>query len=259
MFFLLSKLFWIIAQPLALLTLLFALGVMLLWLRRPRAGRLVVTAATILLAGLSMLPVGDWAIAPLERRFPVYADDGAPVHGIIVLGGGIDLFATRSSGVFALNDAAERLTAMTALARRYPEARIIFTGGSGSLFFQDAREADRVPDFLREQGIDPARVVIDRASRNTWENAVFTRRLGGGAPGERWLLVTSAFHMARSVGCFRRVGAEIVPYPVDFRVGTPRADLAGNLQRLSLAIREWIGLAAYRLTGRTDALFPAPA
>ena len=116
---------------------------------------------------------------------------------------------------------------------------------------------------LRQAGIDPDCVIFETDSRNTWENALFSRRLVEPQPGETWLLVTSALHMPRSVGIFRRVGWEVVPYPVDYRTrrgGHPylRFEFEKTLSLLHEATREWIGLVSYRLMDRTSALFPGP-
>jgi uncharacterized SAM-binding protein YcdF (DUF218 family) len=105
---------------------------------------------------------------------------------------------------------------------------------------------------------------MERNSRNTYENAVFTKALAAPKPGERWLLVTSAYHMPRSVGLFRKAGFAVEPYPVDWRVGRGAdifafTNIAGDgLGRTDTAMREWIGLVAYRLTGKTSELLPGP-
>jgi uncharacterized SAM-binding protein YcdF (DUF218 family) len=105
---------------------------------------------------------------------------------------------------------------------------------------------------------------MDRDARNTYENAVFSKKLAAPKPGERWLLVTSAFHMPRAIGLFRKVGFTVEPYPVDWRVGRPADVFAftqfatDGLLRTDVGVREWLGLVAYRLAGRTDALFPGP-
>lgn len=111
----------------------------------------------------------------------------------------------------------------------------------------------------------PERLVLESRSRNTYENAVFTRRMVSPEPGETWLLVTSAFHMPRAKALFDKAGFPTVPWPVDYRttgregIGLLRDNPLDSLQTTTLAIREWTGLLAYRLTGRIDSLFPGPA
>jgi uncharacterized SAM-binding protein YcdF (DUF218 family) len=104
----------------------------------------------------------------------------------------------------------------------------------------------------------------DRASHNTWENAVYTKALAAPQPGQRWLLVTSASHMPRAMGVFRKVGFAVEPWPVDFRTADARdwfqtfESPAEGLRRVELAGHEWIGLITYWLMGRSDELFPEP-
>jgi uncharacterized SAM-binding protein YcdF (DUF218 family) len=162
--------------------------------------------------------------------------------------------------------AATRITEAAALAHRYPEARLVFTGGSAALFAQDAEdEAAAAAKLFGQLGIAPSRITIERESRNTWENAVLTKQMLQPKPGERWLLVTSAWHMPRSVGIFRVAGFDVVPYPVDFEsrntdreLRRPILPMSRGLDLTDRMAREWVGLLAYRVGGRTDALFPAP-
>jgi uncharacterized SAM-binding protein YcdF (DUF218 family) len=161
--------------------------------------------------------------------------------------------------------APDRIIAGAALALRYPNARVIFSGGSPNLVSNDAREADYAGAIFESLGIAKSRLIMERRSRNTLENAEFSKALVAPKEGERWLLITSAYHMPRSVGLFRKAGFAVEPYPVDWRVGG-RDDLFAftnnaveGLGRTDLAIREWLGLIAYRATGKIDDLLPGPA
>lgn len=162
-------------------------------------------------------------------------------------------------GNVALNDAAERITAVAELARRYPNARIVFTGGTGSLR-PDAPVAVKEFEAL---GIAHDRITAEEQSRNTIENAVFSRLVAQPKPGERWLLVTSAFHMSRAIAAFRAGGFPVEAYPVDWRTRgpidatRPFASFMGGLTMTDYAVHEWIGLLVYRLTGKTTEFFPA--
>jgi uncharacterized SAM-binding protein YcdF (DUF218 family) len=216
----------------------------------------------ILAAGL--LPVGNWAIYPLEQRFPAFVDDGRPLTGIIVLSGALDVSRSAARGEFALNAAAERIVAFFDLARRHPAARLVYSGGGSAIGSQPPPEAWTVTEYLKTLGLAGSRFTIETGSRTTWENARETVNLVRPGPGERWLLVTSAWHMPRAVGSFERVGFRVIPYPVDFQTHgagdlvRPFTIVGHGLQRLDLATREWLGLVGYRLSGRTGALFPGP-
>jgi uncharacterized SAM-binding protein YcdF (DUF218 family) len=261
MIFLVSKLFWLVARPGNLLCLILALGVLRLWTSRRRRGGALVALASLGFIAVLVLPVSDWAIAPLEQRFAPPAPMPERIDGIILLGGAVDPEMTRAHGQTALNEAAARVTETLALARRYPAARIVLSGGNGGLGGGSLSEAAATATLLEAVGIDARRLLLEERSRTTFDNALFTRDLVRPQPSEVWLLVTSAVHMPRAQGCFRHVGWAVVPYPVDYRTGrslTSRLWLAANLVDLDDAVHEWVGLVAYRLLGRIDALFPGP-
>jgi uncharacterized SAM-binding protein YcdF (DUF218 family) len=257
-----SKVFWVVAEPDNFFVLLLCLGVVLVW-RGRRRGRWLVGLAAGFFFAVMVLPLDDWLMVPLENRFPAVAVSAAPVDGVIVLGGGLDPGLSAARGQYIMSDAASRLVYFQLLARAHPGAKLVFTGGSGDLLDQEHREAPFARGLLREMGLDPGRVVFEGASRNTFENALFSKELAKPAPGERWLLVTSAYHMPRAVAVFRAVGWDVLAFPVGYRTAgyaslNVLASFAEKLRALDLAWHEWVGLAAYRLLGKTDDFFPAP-
>jgi uncharacterized SAM-binding protein YcdF (DUF218 family) len=267
LFFYLSKIVWWFAAPSNVLTTLVVLGALLLFTRWSRGGRRMVVLAALGLLVCGVSPLGVWLARPLENRFPVQAQDMAPPTGILVLGGSIDQLTTAArGGQVTLTAAPGRITEAVALARRYPQARLVFTGGSAALLRASAiDEAQSAAKLFAELGIAPERITVERESRNTHENAVLTRAIVQPKPGERWVLVTSAWHMPRSVGIFRQAGWEVIAYPTDFETrGTDREiwrpilPVSRGLDLVDRMAREWLGLLAYRVGGRTDALFPAP-
>ncbi|RTE91536.1 YdcF family protein [Bradyrhizobium sp. LVM 105] len=265
LFFVLSKTIGTALLPINLLVELGIVSLVLMATRFAALGRRLAATTLVLLALAAFSPLGNLLIYPLESRFPVWdASRGAP-DGIIVLGGSVDTDLSAAHRTPVVAHAADRLFAPAELAQRYPNARIVFTGGSANLLSTEAKEADYSAPILEKLGIPKQRLILERDSRNTWENAIFTKKLVSPKPGERWLLVTSAFHMPRSIGIFRKAGFEVEAYPVDWRMGG-RDDLfsftnmaADGLRRTEVAVREWIGLVAYRLMGRTDELLPGPA
>ena len=261
----LSKIFWGLFNPGVLILLGVGAGVLggvLPWRSARRLGRAVLLATFAVMLAIAVLPIGPWMILPLEDRFAAPDPMPARADGIIALGGAINLKRSVERGSAQLNEHAERMIAFAELARRYPQARLVFTGGSGSLRDQTHKESDFAPALMAQLGIPPGRLAFERESRNTYENAVFAKRLAEPRPGEVWLLVTSAFHMPRAVGAFRRAGWEVVPYPVDYQSAPPSflldLDLTGGLVLMSKALHEWIGLVAYRIFGWSDAVFPGP-
>ncbi len=264
MFFVLSKVLGFFAMPSNLVVSAGILGLLLLPTRFARGGRRLAFGSLVVLAILGLSPVGNALIIPLEERFPRWNAAGGAPDGIIVLGGAISADVSAARREVALNEAAERATAVAELARRYPAARILFSGGSAALFASEDPEAEFAVRLFESFGIARERVLLESRSRNTIENALFSKELVRPAPGERWLLVTSAFHLPRAVGVFRKAGFDIEPYPVDFRTRgmddalRPFATMGEGLRRTDLAVREWVGLPVYWMIGRSSGLFPGP-
>jgi uncharacterized SAM-binding protein YcdF (DUF218 family) len=249
------------ARPSVVLTVVSFLGLVLLFARR-RAGRWLLLAGVGCQMALLVLPVDQWVANPLEQWYPQLREPPAHVDGIVLLGGALRPRIAADRGTPGLNSDAERMTAFAVLARRYPHARLVFTGGSGSFVNNGTTEAAAARTFFREVGLD-GRMVYEDRSDNTWENALFTRALMAPKPGETWLLVTSALHMPRSMATFRAAGWEMVPYPTAYRTThditwTLALEFADRLALMDAATHEWVGLAAYWLRGRA-VLSMAPA
>ena len=262
MFFFLSKILVPLETPGDLLLLLLGIGLILSWtkrLRRAGAWMLAMDLAALLL--IAILPISTWVSLPLENRFPRPRNLPAHVDGIVVLGGAIDPILTERHGIPSLNSAAERMTEFVRLAKRYPDAKLAFSGGSGRLSFKSVSftEADAARLFFEQQGLDASRVAFERRSRNTYENVIFTKSLVKPLPGQIWLLISTARDMPRSVGIFRQAGWPVVPVPVAYKTGLPNEFiLSDKLKSLDDATHEWLGLLIYRIAGKTDALFPGP-
>lgn len=265
--FTLSKILALLAQPSSLAVLAILAG---LWLMRRDGGRrgarrLAWGGVLALIAG-GFTPLGNVLVIPLEQRF---ASTPAPqpgdrVDGIILLGGFEDGWVSNGRGGLGLNEAAERVTEGLRLALRHPQAKVVFTGGVGGLIAHNEEATEPVAQFLMDAGVARERIVLEGRSRNTYENALFTRDLVKPAAGERWYLVTSAYHMPRAMGLFRKAGFDVIAYSVDYRTRGPEdvtrffERIPQGLQRLDLGANEWLGLIAYRALGRIDELFPGP-
>lgn len=261
MLFVLSRVVDVLSKPGNLLVLLLLVGAILLVRGRRRGGEAVIAVIAIASLAVMVLPVVGWISAPLEDRFPA---PHLPAHidGIILLGGAVRLAMTEAHGEVALNGAGERITETIALARRYPGVPVVVSGGDPSITPHGGpKEGVVTRTLLVEDGVEPGRILVDDRSRNTFENAVYSKQVAHPRPGQIWVLVTSANHMPRAVGCFRHVGWEVLPFPVEFHSGGHgglSVDFAGELDGLTVPVHEWVGLVAYRLLGRIDTLFPGP-
>lgn len=264
MFFVVSKLVWFLLAPSNALLLILGAGLAVQVTRFRRTGRVVAWVAGCILLFVAFGPWGALLLRPLENRFPPPPADLAAPTGIVVLGGSTDELISDARDQVTIIAAATRVTTGVELSRRFPAARLMFSGGSAAMLLKPRTEAEDTRRVWTALGVAPDRITTEDQSRNTFENAMFTRRLLDPKPGELWLLVTSAVHMPRAVGTFRAVGFPVVPYPVDYRTtGTrldwlPSVDATENLHRFDTAAKEWVGLAIYRLTGRVTSIFPAP-
>ena len=259
MMFVVSKLAGLLLRPSTLLLLCCVGGLVL---RR----RWLLWTGVIGFVIVLLLPVDQLALLPLEDRFPHPVELPAPRTRKKVVGGArgaLEPEISSARGIPSLNAAAERMTEAGALARRYPDAKLVYTGAYGSLLHGRVPEAETAAALFVELGVAPQRILVEDGSRTTWENAVNTNALVQPKPGETWLLVTSADHVARAVGAFRKVGWSVIGWPVAYKSGLdPRlwvpSSLGQHLSALDGATHEWVGLLAYWWFGHSSALFPAP-
>lgn len=254
--FIAAKLLAFLTQPLAWVALLMLVAVLLVG-RCPRASQRLGVAAIVLLLLLGWEPLPDALIRQLEARHPAVPASADLNHyaGVVVLGGALEpAYVWTQPGQSALNDAAERMTEVLPLLRRQPALRVLFTGGEGELFGGALSEAQRAGRFFIAQGIPSQQLRFESVSRTTYENALLSKSLPGVDPAQPWLLLTSAWHMPRAMASFQKEGWNVRAFPVDFRAGraTPWTQYSMNqgARKWKLALHEWLGLLAYRLSGR---------
>lgn len=254
--FIAAKLLAFLAQPLAWVALLMLAAVLSLR-RRPKLSQGLGWTAIALLLLIGWEPLPDALLRRLEARYPALpatADLKAYV-GVVVLGGALEpAYVWTHPGTSALNDAAERMTEVLPLLRRQPGLRVLFTGGEGELFGGSLSEATRAEQFFTSQGIPAQQLLYESASRTTYENALLGKTVPGVDPAQPWLLLTSAWHMPRAMASFRKTGWNVTPCPVDFRTGqqTPwtQYSMDKGARKWKLALHEWLGLLAYRMSGK---------
>jgi uncharacterized SAM-binding protein YcdF (DUF218 family) len=261
LFYVVSKIFWFFSAPTNALILLLAVSALWAWRVGSKLARTTSLVAALALFVAAFSPISTWLMMPLENRFPQWqGGPQRPPDGIIVLGGAVDVKISEAQHYpLKLNEAGERILALVELARQFPSARLAFTGTG-----EPISEAEEVAKKISRLGVDPMRLILETQARNTFENAQFSAKRLAPKPGERWLLITSAWHMPRAVGCFRRAGFVVDAYPVDFRtaglsdLAMPYYSGSDGLRQMDFALKEWVGLIVYWLTGKTDALLPGP-
>ena len=251
-----------LSVPSNVIAALAVLGLVMLLLRR-RSGAAIAAVTLVALAGGALSPLGNMLLTPLEQRFP---DTGFPTQrpdGIIVLGGSYDTVTHGYLSTIYLEEDTEPMAVVPDLARRYPEARIIFSGGTDPST-SGPSEAAIVKRYFISFGIAPDRILIEEHSQTTEQNARFTADLIHPTPEARFLLVTSSYHMPRATGAFRKAGFNVIAFPVGSRTRgwsefwQPAPTATDNLRRLDIAVHEWLGLVAYRLSGYSNELFAGP-
>lgn len=255
-----SDLYWLVLQPSSFVLLLLVLSLLLLMFRRYASGRTLLFGALVLAALPAIFPLRDALTLPLEEHVPRAA---LPEHidGIIVLGGAVDWRVTQARQQLAMDDTGERMLAGAALARRYPQARLVLTGIFAEYLTGEFRPQAQGSAFFAGPEYPPGRVHYIGQARSTYEDALLGLQTLEPRQGETWLLVTSAMHMPRALGVFQTLGWNVVPYPVDYTTTgrlefRPTLDVLASLVALDRVIREWGALMIYQTTGRTQSLFP---
>ncbi|MCG8683728.1 MAG: YdcF family protein [Desulfobacterales bacterium] len=260
-FFWLSKLIWMIVRPDFLLVAITLSGIILSFTGAKWASGILLSVSALSMVVITVLPVGQWLIAPLENRFPVNPQLPQKVDGIMVLGGAEAPFRSSIWQQPELTDAAERYIGFISLIRQYPEAVHLFSGGSGDPMNQSDTCSTVARMVFKDLGVDLSKILFEDGSRNTYENIKFSKKMAMPEPGQNWVLVTTSWHMPRAVGICEKLDWQVIPYPVDHSTELEKKwvfnlNFSGNLCLLTRAVKEWTGLAAYYLTGKTSAFFP---
>ena len=256
MFVLIGKLIKPLVAPLTLSLVLWGAGALIYW-RRSRAVGLwcgVGGIGVLLVFGNGL--VADALLGSLENDYPAMAPADTPRADVVVVLGGITYPALPPLVRPDVGPAFDRLLHGLRLLRAGRAPRVMLSGG-GIRFLQGSvrSEAQRLRDMALEYGAEPDALILEERSRNTYENALFSAELMRERGWERALLVTSAAHMPRAVGCFRTQGVEVIPAPADFQV-VPRPltpdrllPTSSALDASSSALKEYAVTLAYRMKG----------
>ncbi len=259
MYFYASKLFWLVFPPLNITVILMILGS---WAGRGSVGgRAMLSMGWALLVLFGMLPTGKIMLHYLEDRYPAPGHLPAKIDGILVMGGAFDVQTSMARHMPTLYGSAERVTEATRLMMLYPDARLVYSGGNGSMD-DTPSETEVFKAYLAAQHISDKNVHYENQSRNSYENILFSLLEGRPADKQSWLVVTSAAHMPRTIAIMRQQGwpGTIIPDPVDFQTTggdddfTPDPNILGNFSAVHLGIREWIALIVYRIGGKTESV-----
>lgn len=261
LFFLLSKIMWLIVSPDSLLLILIILTLFLLYTNKLKPAKVLLASISGILFIIAFFPLGEWLLYPLESHFTNNPALPEKIDGIIVLSGSEDALLSKVWDQIEVGASAERNLSFLTLARQYPNAKLVFSGGAGSLTNQEYKAADVAKKLFEQQSFDTTQIIFERESRNTFENVIYSKKLVAPIKNEIWILITTSWHMPRSVGIFCKEEWPVIPYPVDHQTNKDNLfrinfDLLNNLYTLKTAIKEWLGLFAYYLSGKTNAVIP---
>ena len=249
-----SKLIWAVLKPETWLILFLCIGILAVLKNRIKAFLIIQTILIISLVLLAKFPLGDVVLRSLEKAY-IQPQPLKYIDGIIILGGAEHLALSRHWKQLVTSEGAERLLAGISLSRQFPEAEVVYIGKSAAALKQAIPNKEMSGIFF-EEFID---FELMQSARSTTESAK-PISLGQDRNGQKWVLVTSAYHMPRAVNVFCSAGLQVIPYPVDFRSGAfwarSRWNLSVHLSDLNAALKEWIGLVGYRLTGHTKTFWP---
>lgn len=251
-FFVISKFAWGVVQPLTLISFGLILGY---FLRRFVFGKGLLGVSLVLFIACGFFPVGEISLRYLENLYERPQVFPENIDGVIVLGGAISVPLSYSRAQVQLNENGERLTEMIRISRAFPQVRIVFSGGDWGVKDSSHKESELLKILLKNMGFDPSRIEIENQSRNTYENYLYSFRQIQPLPGEKWLLVTSAFHLPRAAAVFNSNGWEVIPYPAGYLTSQDdfsyfSMDVLGNYYKLHVAVKEFVGIIAYTLTER---------
>ena len=249
------------AQPLNALCLLGLLG-LLVRLRWKKAGQRIMSAALIAILLFGFLPIGPLLLYTLERQYPTPSTLPLKIDGIIVLGGAFEAYMTAATGQIAANGQIGRVLCFIDIAKQHPEAKLVYSGGAGDIMNPQAMESEDARKFFALAGLGGRKIFYEEKSRNTYENAYYTKKMMQPKAGENWVLATSAYHMPRSVGIFTKLDWSVIPYECDRKIHPDGPffkslpSVTGNFYALSLATKELLGSIAYYFTGKTAQILP---
>ena len=254
MFFILSKIFNFFLDPFNLLVI--SLVIFLLISARAKKNKLRGTYWFVLFLSLLLYkPIPEFLVKNLEDKFSYREETFLESKGLIVLGGSIDSGKiAKERNDISLGPSAERVIKGLQFLQQHPQGTVIFTGFSGKLFHEGLSEAEITEKLIKALKIDSKKILFEKRSRNTFENALYTGEIIDELKIKRWGIVTSANHMKRAIATFEKQHPKIVfeAIPVDFQTANSvywgPGSLQDSINLWRIYIHETVGYWVYKLT-----------
>jgi uncharacterized SAM-binding protein YcdF (DUF218 family) len=260
MSFYLSKIIWFLFNPFNLILILLFFGLLLNLIPLKLFSKICYLFSFLLFFITGILPIGSFLNYNLEKDFFYTASYPEHIDGILILGGATNPFLSNEHNQINFNDSSERLIESIFLIKRFPDAKVIFSGGSGSISEPNLTHAFVAKKFFQNMDIDHKKIIYEDKSRNTYENILFSKRIARPHSAEKWLLVTSAFHLKRSLAISEKLKWTFIPFATDFNKSKKfkwrlSINFLSNINEFNKASHEWMGLISYYLMGRSSSIF----
>ena len=262
MSFYLAKFFWIILNPLNILIFLTLLSFIFFTLNFNILKKISLSLLILFFVTFCILPTGNLLIYYLEKKFYNFTDLSKinDVDGILILGGSTDPQLSNTFNQINFKESAERLFEAARAIKKFPNAKIIFSGGSGKITSQDYTESSDAKIFFEQQGIDVKKLIFDDKSRNTYENIIISEKLSKQQSDEKWLVISSAYHLNRAIKVAENIDWDLHPYATDFQINknfkfSISLDLFRNLSAMHIGSHEWIGTMYYYFTNKIKEIY----
>ena len=257
MVFSLSKILWLLLSPLNLIIFGFLISFIFKIIKVKFLKIFFFYFSFIIFIISTFLPTGSYLNYLLEKNYHYSNSYPDSIDGILILGGATNPFLTNEYGMVSLNASAEILYEFFNLINKYPDSKVVFSGGSGSLEFPNLGHSDSVKILFKNIGININKIYFENKSRNTYENILFSKQLIKPKINEKWIVVTSASHLNRTIYIGEKLQWNLTPYAVDFNnskefVWSFNSNFIGNLNQFHNATHEWLGLISYYLMGRSS-------
>ncbi len=260
MSFYLSKILWTILNPFNLFIFLYLFSFILYFFTLKKLSTVFFLLNFLFLFSISLFPIGNFLIHIIEKEFHTDIDIPDKLDGILIIGGASNALMFKEYNQINLNDSAERLVESVNIINKFNTSKVIFSGGSGIINRPDLDHSQVAKSFYKKMGVDTNRIIFENNSRNTYENIVFSKKIADPKKNEKWLVITSASHMKRTLLIAEKNNWNMIPYAVDFKNVKnfkllPNLKLLSNLNSFQYGVHEWIGLISYYLMGRTTKIF----
>lgn len=257
MTFYLSKVFWFLFNPFNLIIIFLIFGFFSYKFKKFFLANFFYYISLSFFLIFAILPTGPYLVYFLEKDFHKTNYYPEKLDGILILSGATNPFLTKEYDQINLGEGAERLIESYFLIKKFPNVKIIFSGGAAYLGYPEITDSSAAKKFYKDMGLDISKIYFENKSRNTFENLFLSKNYAQPKKNENWLLISSAFHLRRALNVGDELDWKLIPYPTDFRQSKKfifkfSFDFFYNLSQSNLALHEWLGIFYYYLSNKTS-------